>query len=154
MIARPNATPSITVQHRKEQEAHFTRLVLTGRLTGQDADTVRGLIVAIKTGPERRLVLDLAGLTFIDSAGVGMLLVLNGEAVAMGKALAMLAGRGQVRRILDLTRIAMIIPAFATVEDYIAASVPEAVLAPPHPCAPGEDPLAVAARALSLPPAG
>lgn len=148
-----HGSPDITVQHRKEREGPFTRLVLTGRLTGQDADAVRGLIVGIKTDADRRFLLDLTGLTFIDSAGVGMLLVLNGEALATGKSLATLTGQGQVKRVLDLTRIAMIVPDFATMEAYVAACVPEAALAPAHPCAPGEDPLAVAARALSLSPA-
>ncbi|MBP2311516.1 STAS domain-containing protein [Azospirillum soli] len=138
------------MQYRKESERHFARLVMTGRLTGQDADQMRGVIAEVKCGADRRYLLDLSGLTFIDSAGIGMLLVVNGEAVSMGKPLAMLTGRGQVKKIVSLTRIAMIIPAFESVDDYIAASVPEAVLASVHPCAPGEDPLAVAARALQV----
>ena len=136
------------MQHRLEQEAHFVRLVLTGRFTGQDADPVRRLIADLKERPARHCLLDLSGLDFIDSAGVGMLLVVNGEAASAGKHLAMLSGGGQVRKTIELTRIAMIIPVFETVEDYVAVFVPEAALAAVHPCAPGEDPLAVAARAL------
>ncbi|WP_448205140.1 STAS domain-containing protein [Azospirillum sp. sgz302134] len=137
------------MQHRIERERHFARLVLTGRFTGQDADAVRRVIADIKGGPERRYLLDLSGLGFIDSAGIGMMLVINGEAASVGKHLAMLAAGGPVKKVVELTRIAMIIPVFETVEDYVAASVPEALLAAAHPCAPGEDPLAVAARALN-----
>ncbi|WP_172428282.1 STAS domain-containing protein [Azospirillum brasilense] len=145
------------VQYRKEQERHFTRLVLTGRFTSQDAGPVRQAIADVKNGTERRHLLDLTGLEFIDSAGIGLLLVMNGEALSAGKALSLLCASGQVRKVVDLTRIAMIIPVHETVADYIAASVPEALLAATHPCAPDEDPLAVAARALHakplLPPA-
>ena len=140
------------VQYRKEQERHFARLVLTGRFTGQDAGPVRQAIADVKNGLERRYLLDLTGLEFIDSAGIGLLLVMNGEAVSAGKALSLLCASGQVRKVVDLTRIAMIIPVHETVAGYIAASVPEALLAPAHPCAPGEDPLAIAARALRTAP--
>ena len=145
------------VQYRKEQERHFARLVLTGRFTGQDADPVRQAIADVKSGPERRYLLDLTELEFIDSAGIGLMLVMNGEAASAGKALSLLCVAGQVRKVVDLTRIAMIIPVHETVDDYIAARVPEALLTATNPCAPGEDPMAVAARALHaapiLPPA-
>ncbi len=140
-----------TVQHRKENDRHFTRVILTGRFTGQDMDNLRQVIAAVKDGSGRHCLLDLTGLEFLDSAAVGMLLVLNGEAASVGKHLAMLVGGGQVLRIVEQTRIAMIIPVFETVDDYIAVSVPEAAMASVHPCAPGEDPLAVVARALNRP---
>jgi Anti-anti-sigma regulatory factor (antagonist of anti-sigma factor) len=140
-----------TVQYRKENERHFTRLILTGRFTGQDMDVVRRVIAAVKEDSGRHCLLDLSGLEFMDSAAIGMLLVLNGEAASAGKHLGMLAGNGQVLRLVEQTRIAMIIPVFETVDDYIAVSVPEAAMATAHPCAPGEDPLAVAARALNRP---
>ena len=138
------------VQYRKIHERHFTRFALTGRLTGQGGDGVRDLIADMKRATDRRCVLDLGGLEFIDSAGIGMLLVVNGEAAAAGKSVAMLAGEGQVLRVVTLTRIGMIIPQFESVDAYVAACVPEEVLAKAAPCAPGENPLAVAARALTV----
>ncbi len=138
------------MQYRLDNEEHFARLVLTGRFTGLDADPVRRVIADLKQGQARHCLLDLTGLEFIDSAGIGMLLVINGEAASAGKHLAMLSGGGQVRKTVELTRIAMIIPVFETIGDYIAVNVPEAALAVVHPCAPGEDPLAVAARALKF----
>lgn len=140
------------MQYRLEKEKHFARLVLTGRFTGHDAEPVRRVIADLKEGRDRHCLLDLTGLEFIDSAGIGMLLVINGEAASAGKHLAMLAGTGQVRKTVDLTRIAMIIPVFETVGDYVTVSVPEALIAATHPCAPGEDPLAIAARALNITP--
>lgn len=137
------------MRYRKINERHFTRFALTGRLTGQGGDGVRDLIADLKRASDRRCVLDLTGLDFIDSAGIGMLLVVNGEAVSAGKAVAMLAGAGHVLRVVTLTRIGMIIPLFESLDAYVAASVPEEVLARVAPCAPGENPLAVAARALT-----
>lgn len=131
------------------QERHFTRLLVMGRLTGQDGDGVRDLIAEVKGGTDRRCVIDLTGLDFIDSAGIGMLLVVNGEAMAADKAVAMLVGEGQVKKVVTLTRISMIIPQYDSLNAYVESCVPEEVLAE-HPCAPGENPLALAARALKV----
>jgi anti-sigma B factor antagonist len=138
------------VHYRKIHERHFTRFAITGRLTGQGGDGVRDLIADLKRASDRRCVLDLTGLDFIDSAGIGMLLVVNGEAVSAGKAVAMLAGAGHVLRVVTLTRIGMIIPLYDNLDAYLAACVPEEVLAKAAPCAPDENPLALAARALKV----
>lgn len=138
------------MRYGRKDDRHFARLVLTGRFTSQDADIMRRLIAEVKSGPPRHILIDLTEVEFIDSAGIGMLLVFNGEASSAGAALALLAPTpgGQARKVLDLTRIGMIVPLFETLDAYIAACVPEAALAPPNPCAAGENPLAVAARAL------
>ena len=133
--------------YRKVQERHFIRFLIMGRLTGQDGDGVRDLIAAVKRCADRRCVLDLTGLEFIDSAGIGMLLVVNGEAVAADRLVAMVVGEGQVRKVVTLTRIGMIIPLYDSLDAYVESCVPEEVLAD-HPCAPGENPLALAVRAL------
>lgn len=138
------------MHYRKIHERHFTRFAITGRLTGQGGDGVRDLIADLKRASDRRCVLDLTGLDFIDSAGIGMLLVVNGEAVSAGKAVAMLAGAGHVLRVVTLTRIGMIIPLYDNLDAYLAACVPEEVLAKAAPCAPDENPLALAARALKV----
>jgi len=135
------------VQYRKINERHFARYLILGRLTAQDSDGVRDLIAEIKRGADRRYLIDLTGLDFIDSSGIGMLLVINGETLGAGKALGMVVGQGQVQRVVTLTRIGMIIPAFESLDAYVAACVPEALLSR-APCAPGEDPVALAVRSL------
>jgi len=137
------------VLYRKFHERHFTRMVITGRLTGQDGDGVRDLIVGVKRDSDRRCVIDLTGLDFIDSSGIGMLLVVNGEAMAADKAVALVVGEGQVKKVVALTRIGMIIPLYDSVDAYLASCVPEEVLAG-SPRAPDENPLALAARALRV----
>ncbi|WP_051341343.1 STAS domain-containing protein [Azospirillum halopraeferens] len=137
--------------YRRLDERDFVRFRLRGRLTAQDGDGIRAVIAEIKRLPDRRCLIDLTELEFIDSAGIGMLLVTNGETMAAGKSLALAGAAGQVQRVIALTQIAMIVPVHASVDDYIAARVPERVFGAIHPCAPGEDPLAVAARTLSGP---
>ncbi len=137
-----------TLIHKTISERHYGRIALTGRFTGQDGDAVRAIIAAIRGGDHRRWLIDLAGLSFIDSSGIGMLLIVNGEVQAMGKSVALTLGSGQVRKVITLTRITMILPVHETVEAFVESSVPEAALAEPDVCAPGEHPLALAARAL------
>lgn len=50
-------------------------LTLEGRLAGDDAERVRMLVTPCE--PERELVIDLSGVTFIDSAGESTMLFLG-----------------------------------------------------------------------------
>lgn len=136
------------MQYRIVQEPHFVRAVLSGRLTYHHADTVRALIDGLKGQPGRHVLLDLTQVDFLDSAGIGMLLVLNGELLSAGTRTAMLPGRGQVGRVASLTRIGMIIPTYPTAEAYARDSIPEEALGGGQPYADGEHPVALAVRAL------
>lgn len=51
----------------------------------------------------RYLVLDMRGVTFIDSTGLNMLLRLNSRCFAAGGALVVASPSEQVRRLLELT---------------------------------------------------
>ncbi len=79
-----------------------TEVRLTGRLEFTDHDRLED-IIALFAGA-RRLVLDLSGLEFIDSAGLGMLLILQEEAAQRNVALVVARPRDEVRRSLELAR--------------------------------------------------
>lgn len=81
-------------------EAH-----LNGRLEFTDHDRLREIVDLIGSMAARRLVLDLSRLEFIDSAGLGMLLILLEEADVRGIALIVRGARGDVRRSIDLARL-------------------------------------------------
>jgi anti-anti-sigma factor len=87
-----------------DEEAE-TRVVMNGELTLADHSRIRRLIGEMMRTDPVRLVLDLAGLEFIDSAGVGMVLIAHEEAGRHGKELALRGPRGQVRRVLDLAQL-------------------------------------------------
>ena len=76
---------------------------MQGRLAFNDSHAMRDIIAAIDGAP-RRLVFDLSGLDFLDSAGLGMLLLVREEANSKKWPLLFKGAQGQVRRMLHLTR--------------------------------------------------
>jgi stage II sporulation protein AA (anti-sigma F factor antagonist) len=72
---------------------------LSGRMTYKDHESfkqLRGLL----DGEVRELEVDVDPVSFMDSAGIGMLLVLRDEAGRKGAAFRLKGGTGQVRRLL------------------------------------------------------
>ncbi|MBP2228202.1 STAS domain-containing protein [Azospirillum agricola] len=86
---------------------------LRGRLTFNDHARLRGLIGEMVQNRAPRQVLDLSSLEFVDSAGIGMLLIAREEMTNNGKELVLRAATGQVKRVLTVAQIGKIV----TIED-------------------------------------
>lgn len=82
---------------------------LSGRLEFTDHDRLRDVIDALESARGRRFVIDLSGLEFIDSAGLGMLLILQDEAEVRNVPLVARGAQGDVKRSIDLARISEIV---------------------------------------------
>jgi anti-anti-sigma factor len=67
------------------------------------------------------VVLRLGGLTFIDSSGVGMLVVLQKELNSRGGRLVLSEVPPQARMALRVTRLEWLLPCFDTLEAAVAA---------------------------------
>jgi HptB-dependent secretion and biofilm anti anti-sigma factor len=78
---------------------------LTGRLEFTDHERLREIISLIGAEGAALFTLDLRKLEFIDSAGLGMLLILHEEAGARGVRMKTLIGSGAVRQTVTLARI-------------------------------------------------
>jgi len=77
------------------------RLILTGEIDVSNVDLLaRGL--ATVPAPDN-VVVDLAGVTFLDSTGVAALVVAHRRAAAAGRRLAVVNAQGIVRRVLAIT---------------------------------------------------
>jgi len=77
------------------------RMILTGEIDVSSVDLLaRGLAAVPATDS---LVIDLAGVTFLDSTGLAALVVAHRRAAAAGRTLAVVNARGIVRRVLDIT---------------------------------------------------
>ncbi|HLT69009.1 MAG TPA: STAS domain-containing protein [Acidimicrobiales bacterium] len=80
------------------------------RVSGELDITVRTALVddvgaALQEEPPPRLVLDLGGVTFCDSSGLGALLDIRRLADEAGVAVVLRAVSAQVARLLDLTDV-------------------------------------------------
>jgi HptB-dependent secretion and biofilm anti anti-sigma factor len=94
-------------QSRSAPDALEVRLA--GRLEFTDHDRLRDIIDALDGAKPRRFVLDLSTLEFIDSAGLGMLLILQEEAEQRNVKMIVSGPQGDVKRSIDLAKIGEIV---------------------------------------------
>lgn len=94
-------------QTRNSPEA--AEVLMTGRLEFTDHDQLSGIVALIDRCPARRFVIDVSQLEFIDSAGLGMLLILQDEAETRNVKLVVRGPRGAVKQSIDLARIGEIV---------------------------------------------
>ena len=73
-----------------------------GRLDSTSAPLLRSALATLDAAGERRLVVDLGGVDYISSAGLGVLFALAKRMHETGGALAICALRDQVRRVFEL----------------------------------------------------
>ena len=93
------------MQFRSQTTENATEAFLSGRMEFTDHEKLRDLIGLLDQTPSRRFILDVADLDFIDSAGLGMLLILDEEANERQVSLTVRHPRGNVLRSLTLSRI-------------------------------------------------
>ncbi len=82
-----------------------TEVLLTGRLTFTDNDPFLDMMKVFEGHTrEHRFVLDLSGLEFIDSSGLGMFLVARDTAVKNDYELVLRGAHKQVKKVLDIAK--------------------------------------------------
>lgn len=95
---------------------------LVTRLRGKlSLETVHNFIRTIRPEPAEHLVLDMSGVSFLDSAGVGALVMLFVHRRNIGKSFALAALTGQGTAVLQVTGLVKVLPNFPTVESALGA---------------------------------
>src|SRR5690349_5096415 len=77
---------------------------MTGEFTFADHPVFQSILKQINDGRERSIAFDVSGLSFIDSAGLGMLILAREEAKKLGKTIRLRGPQGQVKRIFAVTK--------------------------------------------------
>ena len=92
-----------------------------------DTRTVHGFHEAVTeaAGLASRVVIDLAGVTFVDSSGLGALIVARNSARNDGGSMSLLSPPPVVRRLLGSTQLHDVFPIYESLTEAIDA-------APPH----------------------
>ena len=98
-------------QTRSGADIYLTRL--TGKLS---LETVADFLCMMRSEPASYLVLDLSGVSFLDSAGVGALVGLFMNRRSIGKKLALAAVAQQGIAILQVSRLVRFLPLYASVD--------------------------------------
>jgi anti-sigma B factor antagonist len=94
-------------------------LRLDGRLDLLSAPTLRGLVEDVVAAGNRGVVVDLAGVPFVDSSGVGALVGGLKHARQAGGELRIAAPGEQVRTVLHLTTVDRVLRPYDTVDEAV-----------------------------------
>jgi anti-sigma B factor antagonist len=95
--------------------------LLVSRLNGKlSLETVHDFMSTMRTEPATRLVLDMSGVSFLDSAGVGALVSLFVSRRNHGKTLALAALTQQGTAVMQVSGLLKLLPVFPSVEQALA----------------------------------
>lgn len=92
------------------------------------ADLLRSAFTQSLAGSGHRLVVDLAGVTFLDSMALGAIIGAGRRAAEHGGWVRLVAPRPNVRRILRLTEVDRVLGLYDTVEQAVAHETPASPL--------------------------
>jgi len=96
-------------------------LEMTGRITlGRDCQQIESDVDELVGGKQARIVFDLSKVKYMDSSGVGIMVMCSGKVREAGGELRIAGATGVVEQTLKLTRTSMIVPTFATLAEALA----------------------------------
>jgi len=111
----------MAVDLREEAVGDVAVLEVKGRIDSSSAPVVGERLTALLAGSGRRLVVDLAQLEYISSAGFRILLLAAKRAEEAGSRFALCGVAGKVRQLFDLGGFLDLFPISASREEGIAA---------------------------------
>jgi anti-anti-sigma factor len=95
---------------------------LAGKLTlGRDCQRVEWLVDDLLREGKLNAIFDLAGLSFIDSAGVGIVVMCYGKIKKSGGTLVLAGAKGYVENTFKMTHVNQVIQMFPNVEGAAAS---------------------------------
>jgi anti-anti-sigma factor len=105
-----------------EKEPNSSSELAINRLEGKlELETVHDFIANMRAESANHLVLDMSGVSFLDSAGVGALVSLFVSRRNAGKKLALASLTQQGKAVIQVCGLQKLLPLYSTVEQAIAA---------------------------------
>ena len=90
-------------------------LEMTGRITmGNDSQQIEWGLAELLKGNYKKVIFDLTEVTFLDSTGIGILVMCHARLKKAGGALRIAGARGMVEETLDLTSVNKIVGFYPT----------------------------------------
>jgi len=115
--APSKAKQDLTTTVRVEQEVAVVEV--SGRIIGgEEASLLRERIKWLMHSTTN-VILNLSGITFIDSAGLGVLVSMWTSSKSVGRVLKFASVRGKVKQVLDTTRLSGIFEIYDDVDQAI-----------------------------------
>jgi anti-sigma B factor antagonist len=93
---------------------------LSGKLAlGRESQRIESLVEELVRKGSQRVIVDMSGVEYIDSAGIGMVALAAGKLKEAGGKLAVVAGEGRVLQLLTLTQMNTIVKVCPTVDEAV-----------------------------------
>ena len=109
---------SLDVESR-QTDSGITVLAPSGRLDVVGAPALKEAVSEAMKNGQPRLVIDMEGVTFVDSSGLGSVVSARKQVRTSKGDLRLAAPNQQVRVVLELTTLDRVFPYFATVEEAL-----------------------------------
>jgi len=91
------------MEYSTQQSGDSMEIKLTGRLTFDDQKTFRDILKSLDDTSCSKWVVDVTGLEYIDSAGLGLLLRIRNSGETSNASTALrISNEGQVREMMDI----------------------------------------------------
>lgn len=107
------------LQITSQAAGSVTVLKMAGKLDAQSAPAANDQLKALVGSGKTKVVLDLDGLTYISSAGLGILNANQAEARKAGGMIRLACVKPQVKDVFDLLKFTLLFPMFGTVQDAL-----------------------------------
>jgi anti-anti-sigma factor len=98
------------MQYTLSENPNDLSILFTGELTLNDEETFRSLSGEVVGTSRSKCIIDVTQLEFLDSAGLGLLLVLKEYCDDAGKSITLKVGDSAVKEILDISEFESLIP--------------------------------------------
>jgi anti-anti-sigma factor len=113
--------PLATLEFEKQPASTEAQLIL--RLNGKlSLETVHSFVSQLRPEPTPTMVLDMSGVTFLDSAGVGALVQLFVHRKSAGKKFALAALTPQGIAVMQVSGLVKLLPIYGTADEALAAA--------------------------------
>ena len=98
----------LTIRSARAGDVHTIRLA--GELDLATADDVEKELERVEATDAESIVVDLSGLTFMDSTGVRLVVSAHTRSRAAGQRLTLLRGQAAVQRVMELSGVDALLP--------------------------------------------
>jgi anti-anti-sigma factor len=105
----------------KQLESGYALITITGRLAlGGETERLNAAVKALLQKDQRKFVLDISALDYVDSSGVGMLVASLTDVKKAGGELKLVGANPRIKRIFSMTGVDSLMQMFGTLAEATA----------------------------------
>jgi anti-sigma B factor antagonist len=104
----------LSIEHKKI-EPDVVVMEMHGRITmGSDSQKIEWGVAQLLKESQKKVILDLSDVCYVDSSGVGILMMCYAKVKKAGGTLALAGAQGMVEEALAMTSVSKIVPLYST----------------------------------------